>query len=1106
MTKVIIPDMAERRIIEEQLDTNLFVEAGAGSGKTYSLVRRILALFAGGLAEPCEVAAITFTRKAAAELRQRMQERLEEVVRQETDPLIRGRMEAARHRLGEAFVGTIHSFCARLLREHPFEAGLDPEFRELEEGDVGRFDRESWQMYLERYQAEHPEFIGMLEEMDLKASDLEEIFHRLAQYPEAVPYWEERPAPVPAAIEAQTRELLRALRERFPSRKPDRGWDPVQQAVLDCQRLLGSAGPGGPRRFRLVVEDLMKVNSGQITQNRWADKSAGKEAGALLDVYQNDAGGPWLSAWHEHCHGRIMPVVWPAVAYAADRRRGTGVVGFTDLLQGATALLRDHPLVRRRLAGQYRRLFVDEFQDTDPIQAEMMFLLTGEPADEPDWRRVVPAPGSLFVVGDPKQSIYRFRRADIATYQEVKERIVATGGRVVRLTASFRSLPAVAGWVNRAFGEILPAQGHDYQAAFAPLEAVRSDDAYGETMAGVFRITLPAVKWHGAGEIVRMDAERIAAWIAWACAGNLGLDRTEDELRSGLTLSAQPGDFLILLPVKQHIGVYAGALERVGLPAAISGGDILGESDHLRWFLQMCDAVADPEDPVKLLACLRGPLLGVSDAELFRFKIAGGRFSYLHVPDSPSETTQPVVEALALLNRFWRRTRQQPALVAMEGMIEELGLIPLAAASPNGRIGVGAIVQALETLRAAPDEGIASFAGAVARLHAMAEAGEGEAADVKPALMSAVRLMNLHKAKGLEAPVVFLAAPARQKEHPVETHVDRRHSPIRSYYRVRGAARLVGQPPGWEGAAREEGQFVRCEKDRLLYVAATRARNILVVSRYAGNTEADLWARLHPWASEAQELPDGEAALKERPRVDIHPGEIQLEMQRLEVQRSKSVVPGYEHLAVTALAKRAAPAGADEVAPAAEDVLSGMGQWAAPEPPLEGSLHGAGWGTAVHRLFEAVFRGLPRERWHGEGRWILAEEGLPAEALEELVGLAVRAWESPLGLRIRQALEVHTEVPFGMAASRAELGLGDDGPETVLLEGAMDLVFREADGWVIVDYKTDMGALGNAAEVVETYAPQIRMYGRFWRERMGETVKEMVVWLMRTMEAVGVEE
>ncbi|MEK7370315.1 MAG: UvrD-helicase domain-containing protein, partial [candidate division NC10 bacterium] len=137
-----------------------------------------------------------------------------------------------------------------------------------------------------------------------------------------------------------------------------------------------------------------------------------------------------------------------------------------DLLESVARLLRERPDVRAALQRKYRWLFVDEFQDTDPIQAEVFLLLAAEPGAGPDWTQAPLRPGALFIVGDPKQSIYRFRRADIDTYTRVKERIQATGGRVLELTASFRSVPVRCRWANEVIPAFFPEQATREQPAF----------------------------------------------------------------------------------------------------------------------------------------------------------------------------------------------------------------------------------------------------------------------------------------------------------------------------------------------------------------------------------------------------------------------------------------------------------------------------------------------------------------------------------------------------------------------------------------------------------------------------------------------------------------
>ena len=191
------------------------------------------------------------------------------------------------------------------------------------------------------------------------------------------------------------------------------------------------------------------------------------EAGRLRFDYETlcrDVLEPGLTRWRRYLHPIIMRAVAPASEEFAAWRRRNGRLNFQDLLLIARDLLREHPSVRRAFQERFLPILVDEFQDTDPIQAEILFYLTGEDTDEKDWRELSPKPGSLFVVGDPKQSIYRFRRADIETYGAVRDRLEKTG-RVLNLTANFRSTGRLCGWVNGVFARRFPETATAQQAA-----------------------------------------------------------------------------------------------------------------------------------------------------------------------------------------------------------------------------------------------------------------------------------------------------------------------------------------------------------------------------------------------------------------------------------------------------------------------------------------------------------------------------------------------------------------------------------------------------------------------------------------------------------------
>ena len=194
---------------------------------------------------------------------------------------------------------------------------------------------------------------------------------------------------------------------------------------------------------------------------------------------------PYVEAIRAVRYHTILNVLRPAVVVYDRLRHAAGGLNFQDLLLIAAKMLREYPAIRRYFRNRFTHLLVDEFQDTDPVQAEVMLLLTADDPDETEWRRCTPASGSLFVVGDPKQSIYRFRRADIVTYSEVKRIILATGGLVVSLSANFRSSASLVEWINDSFSRRFPAESTEIAPAHTPFLVGRVDERAGD-LAGLF--------------------------------------------------------------------------------------------------------------------------------------------------------------------------------------------------------------------------------------------------------------------------------------------------------------------------------------------------------------------------------------------------------------------------------------------------------------------------------------------------------------------------------------------------------------------------------------------------------------------------------------------
>ncbi|HZG57009.1 UvrD-helicase domain-containing protein [Paenibacillus sp.] len=1063
-----LEDEAARRRIEADLDTSFLVEAGAGSGKTTSLVGRMLALVEAGKAEVRSMAAITFTNKAAAELRGRFRLRLESRLREAADEAVKERLSAALRQLPEGFVGTIHAFCGRLLRERPIDAGLDPDFREADEAESRERLEAYWDDYLLELRERDAGAIDRLAELGVHVEDMRAVYLCAAMYEDVRVYTEAAPRPDFGPLRASLLPLLEEAARALPSHRPDAGWDALQQAVRNASAFL---------RSRDVGEDLALLalaatfdRSLTPTLKRWPDPAAAKALKERFAALRLEVLQPFFRSWREYLHPHVVRFVLPAVAYAKERRLREGALSFQDLLMKATELLRERPEARRYFSSRYTRLFVDEFQDTDPIQAEMMLLLTGGDPGERDWRKQRPKPGSLFIVGDPKQSIYRFRRADISTYNFVK-RILAANGDVLRLTRNFRSARAIGDFVNYAFEAkfLPPGRSSDAQADFVPMLPARPNPAGKGLWHGVYTLTASKAEYDRKADIAAEDADRIARWIAWACDGRVSV--AERQGGKETTRPARPDDFLILVKYREFLGLYAERLEAYGVPAETSGS--LARYDELAALRTLAACLADPYDRLPLLAVLRGPLFGVSDAALYAYTTAVRRLSLLGAePEGVSvpDAARPVVEALGRLREFWGWTRKEPALSAFLRIAERLGVLPYAAVQPSGAVRSGTLAKLFETIGAEADAA-SDWSVLSRRLAELSEANGLEGASLFAGAGRAVRIMNLHKAKGLEAPIVFLACPCGDSDRDATEHIDRLREPATGYFAIARRkdfqTEIVAQPLGWDALVEKEREYMLAERDRLLYVAATRAKQLTIVSRYPYKPAIDPWSGLGAALEGQPELDDVRRGESPRERWN-GPFDAEASLRAWRDAQERAARATYDVASVTSLAKGAA----------------------AELPPRSAEGRGAAFGTAVHRALEAAGSGARRDALDAVVRAALAEEGADPALADDALAMVDAVLNGETWERAMRAKRRCHEFTFA-ASSREE------GFERVV-NGVIDLVFEEEDGWVIVDFKTDAMSAAQEPAYLERYAPQVAAYAEFWRRMSGEHVKETGLWFLHT--------
>ncbi len=1062
------PDQAARNRIRTALDANILVEAGAGSGKTTSLVDRLMAYVERG--DPAEtLAAVTFTRKAAAELRERFQVALEARARAARALAGAGdagaiaateRCERALAALDGAFLGTIHSFCARLLRERPIAAGLDPSFEEVTDAAWEQLRADFWRRFVEEQLIANDPMIAELRALGVLPTALREGFTARIKYPEVDFAAKQTPKPNVSAVRAALERLLGRALALLPASEPPGGWDGLQSK---CRRLRFQ------RSLATWSEDLgflgalaqLCGSDIKVTQKDWSDdaktKKAVKQLGEDFQAFVDGPGGSLLVAWREYRYPAVMRFLDAAQEAFEQERLVTGQLGFEDLLLRARDLLRGDPEARRDLGRRYAHVLVDEFQDTDPIQAEVCFLLASDPESGNDWRTVRLRDGALFVVGDPKQSIYRFRRASFDTYKLVKERFRECG-EVLQLTACFRCAPQIARFVEAHFRTTLPAQDSDEQAAFAPMQPWGpAADAKGS----VLHYTVGAeAKASGRDRVLAADAGQLASWIA-------------RRVRAG----EAPESFLILTYRRADTTEVARELGERNVPVSLSGGRF-EERDELAELLVILRSLADPDNAVLVTAALEGWCFGLSPLDLLAARDAGLRFT---LSQPPATADSAAGRALARMHGWWLRSQAWPLEEAVERLLDETGLLAHAAASELGEARAGALMRLVAALRemAGSASGLAGLVEAVEESLAVSEGG----AQLRPERRDAVRVMNLHKAKGLEADIVVLAAPTEDKEHQLNEHVARSGAEgTRSGLRILDGKEVIAQPAGWDEMEATEARFRAAEEERLRYVAATRARRELIVARLE-KTYASGEVRVGGgyWAPFEASLQEKGAAFALR--VDAPPGRRQLArsaeelLGRTEQVAAACALAGRKTMTSTSVTRSAKAELAER---RAED-----GDWAMIRPESQVSGRGLRWGSAVHRAIEGVERGRTGENLRVFAVAVAVSEGLaatPAEAgpvADELVAVAQRVWASSPGGLPGSAARRRFE--WTVAVSERDA----DGVER-LTEGVIDAAVFDGAAWHVLDWKSDEVDEATWVSRAVAYQAQVDRYAEMISRLRGE--------------------
>ncbi len=1093
-------DAADRLVAATCFDTNLAVIAGAGTGKTSLLVERVLVAVGSGVARIEDIAAITFTIKAAGEMRERLAAGLERLLElsSSADPAtsedeaadrafrhlrgdggmplgeLRSRALAALTALDGAVVETIHGFCARLLREHPVEAGVDPAF-EVDQGEhYEAVLEETWADFLAEELGTDPQRLDLWRRVleGFPLATVEQAARALAAF--SIPDELLRPADPPIDACRVYAHEIRDIAERSARMLRDqRGLTRTSAENLEVVvNLYALILKGGLAALREAVDGSAELRERLERRTRYPRGSRGLRGvdGAELERLGKRA----LRLAHKlaNIDEGLMTDLVEAIAPFAPRAREEllrrGFVGFDGLLVLVRDMLRDHPRVRERVKRRYRLLLVDEFQDTDPLQYEIVFYLAERRGEsEREAHRTRLEPGKLFVVGDPKQSIYRFRGADYTAFRLAVERVAGgrngdDRGRLLHLTSNFRSVPEVLDPVNRMFepGRGAVWEPSPFQPEYVGIESARSP-------AGA-----PAVElWTVTGEEGGAARRRIREGEAIA----------DEIVRLIETEGIEPGSISILLRAFGDLAFYLRPLRERGVPFVVDGGREFLRRPEVGHLIATLRALSIPSDEVALLAFLRSPAGGVPDTELARHAASGGRW---YARAAVDEATCPALaRALGLLRSLEEATRDLPADQIVHEVLRRTGLPLVSAVAFEGAQRVANLAKLAAAAAGMAREGKLSLIEVIDALEAERSADVESDSPLADEGVQAVRVMTIHKAKGLENDIVIVPDLARQEpwsgsfapfEADVVTLPDGTRTLALQARRVRNAAGL------WFHEDRESHE--RAEGYRVLYVAMTRARRRLVLLAGDPRGKAPWIEALARWGYDAS-APGPDGLLADGRVLHVLKGAEATRRARIEPasRGAPDAVEAWErawaHMRRTLGPPFRRPSGIREEEDEEEAVVFARRAGRTRETARL-------LGSVVHRTLERWDR-RERQTLVRIGRE-LAEEIAP-ETADEVVAVLSGFARSSLAERLQGADVGGREIAMLLRREGEDATWG----------GSIDLLYRDGEGRVVVaDYKTDTAV--DPEELRRRYSEQLRLYAEAVQRAYGlDYLPRAELWLVR---------
>ena len=1125
-------DSAARNRIVSEIDRNFFVEAGAGSGKTSMLVRRMVAMVEAGL-KISQISAITFTKAAAGEFYDRFQKMLIERSNPNTewkDEGYPGQLpkptEKTRKLCAEAlqdidlcFMGTIDAFCFAVLSEHPYEAGIPSDAKIISDQDAETVYR---QEYVKISSGEHgSELFQLARKYRALHRNAEEAFvagmefvmkYRNVQFH----FSENSGTDIDREFAEDRKELIQALKllKEYPNLKYDKNKDSVEawdQISSIYNGIRGRWSNNFPnvlyqlktlKKLRVIPEAL-----NQYMPSLGPALEPGGAKGSWLEFRATQDGGLYDQLLKIR-YDTSMTFFTACVPVMERAMRDKGYLSYFDCLYYLRNMLKkdaeaDGRLIRY-IYDRHSYFLIDEFQDTNPMQAEVFFYLTSD-NPVPQWSACVPRQGSLFIVGDPKQSIYRFRSADVTSFLKVKHLFEENGGAILTLSKNFRSTRTLCKHFNTVFTKMLPEETENQskyeEIPFESIEELREKAVPPENNSefqGVF--TYKAYSGKAAEEFPeQIDPVMISEIITRLVDRDDFLICGEKET---VPRRIKYSDFMVITYGKNKLGPIMARLDELGIPVKVEGSVPFEDNEALREISRIFAAVADTEDKIALYGALTGKLISLSNEQILRYRQNGGDVSLnaSRVPEGMTDAdTAEVVEKLEILKALRREATKLSPAALFSRIMDDFQVYQKVRAE-----NLEVLYYALELLRNAESSAAVATLKDGARF--LSQLVNGESDEERCLSLNdgrdCVHMANLHKVKGLEAPIVILAAAsgrAGSSSYRIlhgDDGSDGYLFALESDQIVNGVRKKYFDTKEFDDEKAKEDEALKAEAQRLVYVGATRARNALIlcdrVTRSKGNdVHNSKWKSIMPGEnSDILGSIEEQENKKEMQAETVEAGTLYAVAEASNALNDRS--------SETATYRQETPSGLEAVSKLADNG-SESAEYAV-EQPIDGAENENGTvsdvhrfptilGTMTHKLMEMLVSSGNRINAEEAVSEILREFRTPAseryetKLKEALTGVADRmrngGYEQSNGLptdilsTLLNADEVFCEVPFCYSEET------DEGK--TVWNGIMDAVYVTDGAWHIVDYKTN--ADGNDLDA--KYQAQMSAYEKALKKTAG---------------------